>query len=158
MSVLLPRLDREAVRDVLPGIKDRYERDGSADKGSSHVLPARTTYAQSGGAPATSDQLKGIRTALCAIARECGWMKEGARPDTARFDALAASWLATCPLLDSGDAHRDDSWACLATCVVPELVLWRFGMKQERSAAASAVLRTGCARRYGLSESRMSWC
>ncbi|AMJ59013.1 hypothetical protein [Bosea sp. PAMC 26642] len=48
------------------------------------------------------------------------------------FDVSCALHLAQLPVLQSGEAHRSDVWAFLATYLLRPITLWRYGTSPER--------------------------
>jgi hypothetical protein len=83
------------------------------------------SFAASGG---TKDDLASpqIGERLRQIAEECGFPENTSQVARARFDHMAASFLATDEKLASGEGLRDDVWAYLTAVVAPDLVAWRF--------------------------------
>lgn len=126
MSVeLFPRLRRPAVDQLL----DRLE---PSTKGSTFTmassLPDAVHYAPTGGAKVAYARLIGIRKAIFEIAGNAGYPRPADRYRASEFDAEASIWLAEFPGMNSGEFLRDDIWACIATALLPDIVIWRFSL------------------------------
>jgi len=86
----------------------------------------RITYAPSGGHPSPEKAIE-LASGLREIACGCGCPDTGNQESRSRFDVEATKYLASHPLLHSGESLRDDVWACLAMVFLPDVVGWRFG-------------------------------
>ncbi len=127
---LLPRLPTAAAAVVLDeALPDRppppldLRQDG---------FPESVTFAPTGGARCTISDLRALRLEirdLQEIVRSISAREEDART---AFDREAAEFLSKHPLLNSGEALRNDVWAFIAICLAPDVVWWRFGATQER--------------------------
>jgi hypothetical protein len=125
MNALLPRLKNIHVQSLL----DDYAKDGvpqphgniSDIERNSYYL----NYAASGG-NVDNDMAVSIANGIRQIALENAYPKSRSKKDRASFDCDASAWLACEPGLMSGEALRDDVWACLTTVLAPDVVAWRF--------------------------------
>lgn len=129
MIILLPRLSGPAADRTLDEFlgygPDRWPGLNPRD------LPSAARFSATGGTPVSPSQLSAFRNEILDVARRNGF--DGPNKDNhARFDAEAAAWLVDCPILDSGEALRDDVWAFFAISVVPDVVHWRYGTAKAR--------------------------
>ena len=129
MMVLLPRLPREATDRVLSELEVIGVQKLLAGQ---IVLPPEVTYAASGGSRVSTHELRDLCDGVRGIATDCGWPETDTSAARSSFDSKAAAWLATHFLLQGGEALRDEVWACLATCMLPDVALWRFDFKTAR--------------------------
>lgn len=129
MTLLLPRLSPMAVDEYLSNLPEytleTLHLDNICD------LPASVSYGRSGGSMVDKRDLFDLKKDLESIALKCGWPVQSVR-NHADFDANAAQYLAGAELFDSGEAFRDDIWACISTTLLFELTFWRFGSTRSR--------------------------
>ncbi len=85
----------------------------------------RITYAPSGGHRSPETALE-VADNLRRIAMGVGFPAEKAKGVKTYFDKEATKFLADSPAFKSGEALRDDVWACLTFIFLPDLVSWRF--------------------------------
>lgn len=124
---LLPRLSAVAVDQLLSG--------SAASTGTAGVLddlPDAITYGAVGGSRLHGADLAALKEGVERVAREAGWPGTGSAAARAAFDAACARHLAQVPLLQSGEAHRDDVWAFMAAYLFRPITLWRYGEAPER--------------------------
>jgi len=96
-------------------------------------LPDAARFAATGGSRVSADDLAEFRLDLVAMAKKHGFDADGSsRSGHAGFDASASAWLADHPLLQSGEALRDDVWTFVGVVLAPDIVNWRFGTAWER--------------------------
>jgi hypothetical protein len=124
MTSLLPRLSPVEARELL----------GRAEFG---------TLTPDGARALTFDSSRGIRWAatgghqdpqafrrianeLRAIATRCGFPDRNSEDARRKFDLEATIALAQVPELRSGEALRNDVWACLSLVGAPDVALWRY--------------------------------
>ena len=130
MVTLLPRLRELDAEDMLD---DFLSHGINAWKGfDPNNPPDPVRFAATGGLRASPKQLQNIRDSIVKIAVSCGLGKKGKRKKFARFDSDVSAWLATEPILTSGEALRDDVWTFIGVVMVPDVVRWRFGTAHER--------------------------
>ncbi|MFK7891600.1 MAG: hypothetical protein AB8B63_12370 [Granulosicoccus sp.] len=129
MSILLPRLPRQVTDPLLAELEVCAAQ---SDAIRPMQLPPEVTYTESGGSRVGTQALRELCDGIRGIATDCGWPEADTVVARARFDAQAAAWLAVHPLLQSGEALRDDVWACLAICLLPDVALWRFDFSPAR--------------------------
>lgn len=129
--VLLPRLDPLTVDELLDHCGAKGHPGPMIE--STHALPERAWFASSGGTRAALDQLVRLRESMIAIGAASGFPDPGADARSkAKFDEEASAFLASEPMLQSGEALRDDAWAFIASVMLPDLVYWRFGSARAR--------------------------
>jgi hypothetical protein len=95
-------------------------------------FPENVTFAPTGGARCTISDLRALRLEirdLQEVVRSISGKEEEAR---AAFDREVAEFLSQHPLLNSGEALRNDVWAFIAICLAPDVAWWRFGATHER--------------------------
>ncbi|MDE2663822.1 MAG: hypothetical protein OXI39_12570 [Gemmatimonadota bacterium] len=78
------------------------------------------------------EQLDEVREALLQIARTNGLGAHAEGPSFSRFDAATGAAMGEMPLLESGEALRDDVWTFIGVTLLPDVVHWRFGEARER--------------------------
>lgn len=124
MVVLLPRLSPVGVQAVV----------SEASHGSLPVASSpqdlvnrgeHLSFASSGGTVSRESAFR-ITSGLREIASQHGFPSESNTQQRAAFDHDASIALAQMEELSSGEALRDDVWACLTTVIAPDLVAWRF--------------------------------
>ncbi|PCM45390.1 hypothetical protein [Marinobacter sp. ANT_B65] len=126
MSIdLFPRLRRSAVDQLLDKINPTAK--GSAFTLASS-LPDGVYYAPTGGSKVSYPRLVEIRAAILEIAKSTGYPKLADRARAADFDTEVAIWLSEIAYMDTGEFLRDDVWACIATALLPDVVIWRFSL------------------------------
>jgi len=121
---LLPRLDVLGVDQLMEGFPETGLPRSVLDV-PDVALPELVTFGASGGSK-SSEAAREIGVQLISLAKECGFPEQTSQSRRASLDQKLAIYLSTHPLLQSGEALRDDVWAYLATAVVPDLVAWRF--------------------------------
>lgn len=130
--LLFPRLHALGVRHLLADL----------DWLAAATLDARRTRASaylswgsSGGSRASDAHLESFREALLELAGEHGFPEGSNLKKRAAFDAACGGWLAEHGPVVGGEAFRDDIWAFVACCIVPDICVWRFeGAHPERFA------------------------
>ena len=121
MTLLLPRLSRLGVSSILS--THSPDAPPALDAATAFATYAeRISFAASGGNKAPN-QAFSIGVELRSIATRCGFPSKLSK---AGFDRLAAVYLAQHPVLQGGEALRNDVWAFITTVVAPDLVAWRF--------------------------------
>ncbi len=122
---LLPRLNQISVDYFLDGNSNDFvfkEAPNFIDD-----LPESIAYAASGGSVVDPGDLLELREQLLAIAVKFNFPRRGSVRDRARFDSEAAEALGEHRLFTLPESLRDDVWAFVATVVLPDVVVWRFG-------------------------------
>ena len=130
MVILLPRLPTPAAEALL----EQHMADGFAKWAGfdAHALPEAVRFAATGGSQVGPNQLEALRDCIVRIGRSNGLGDSSVRNTHAAFDAEVAASLAENPLLQSGEALRDDVWTFVGTSLAPDVVHWRFGTARER--------------------------
>lgn len=127
---LLPRLQPTVADNILADAGDRI---AAGDFRAFTVqLPAEVAYAPVGGSTVAAATLTEFRRELLSIAQEAGFPSDRTPAARARFDTDCAIFLATHPLLQSGEALRDDVWTYIATSLLPDVTAWRYKMEASR--------------------------
>ena len=131
MTVLLfPRLDRIAVDQLVEALGHR-KRDEKLHE-FIQAIPDSVRYGPVGGLQVTKETLQKIRSELLGIYERTSKEKLDKQALRSRFDEECSIYLSSLDELRSGEALRDDVWAYIASCLVPELTFWRFGLTSER--------------------------
>jgi hypothetical protein len=124
-TALLPRLKNIDVCKLL----ETYERNGiPVPRGQIDDIDQNAyflTYAASGG-NINKNLVISIALQVRLIAVENGFPTSKSQKERSCFDRDTAVFLATHESLRSGEALRDDVWACLTTILAPDVVAWRF--------------------------------
>jgi hypothetical protein len=122
----MPRLSLHGVRRLLASaeLMQAPWRDRRA------AAERWTTLPPVGGAVAGEAALAVLAEDLLTIAIASGFPDDDRQ--AAVFDAEAAVLLGQGGHMRESDALRDDVWAFVATVLLPEIVRWRFGSKEER--------------------------
>jgi len=123
---LFPRLRRAAVDQLLDRLQPSSRGSAFALASS---LPDAVYYAPTGGTKVSSSQLTGIRRVIIEVAKRAGYPKPPSRAQAAEFDTEVSIRLTEIANTDNGEFHRDDVWACIATVLLPDLVIWRFSLE-----------------------------
>ena len=128
--VLMPRLSETAADQMLA---EQREAQSTPQTGStSDVLPDAITFGPVGGSPIPPEQLVRFREDFTRVAREAGFPSDNTIAGRARFDVACAKLLADHPLLQSGEALRDDVWAFVATALLRPVTMWRYELSEDR--------------------------
>jgi len=120
---LMPRLDNHGVRRLI-GMPDLLQTGSISER--MEAAGTSVSYASSGGSRADAADLTELQEQIVALAKRFGFPNEGRAAGRASFDAECAQRLVEAPIISGGEALRDDVWAFVAACIVPEVVLWRF--------------------------------
>lgn len=130
MVVLLPRLPAPVAESALQRFLEQgHEKWAGFDP---RRLPDGVRFAATGGSRISDQQLMHLRNSLEVLARKHGFGSGGIHDTSAKFDAEASAWLSQEPLLDSGEALRDDVWSFVGVVLAPDMVQWRFGNSPRR--------------------------
>jgi hypothetical protein len=124
---LLPRLSAAAVDQLLAGGPGATSAAGVIDD-----LPDAITYGAVGGSRLHGADLISLKEGVERVAREAGCPDATTGAARAAFDAACARHLAQVPILQSGEAHRDDVWAFIAAYLFRPITLWRYGDAPDR--------------------------
>jgi len=124
---LFPRLSAAAVDQLLAA-----PAEGGGAVNIIDDLPDAITYGAVGGARLHGADLQALKDSVEQVAREAGYPKAKTTATGAAFDAACARRLATLPILQSGEAHRDDVWAFMAAYLFRPITLWRYGDAPDR--------------------------
>ncbi|WP_417536855.1 hypothetical protein [Methylophaga sp.] len=122
---LFPRLRRPAVDQLLDKLEPTARGSAFALASS---LPDAVYYAPTGGAKVPHSKLTGLRTAILEIAKKKGYPRSPDRAQASEFDAEASIQLMELTGANNGEFFRDDVWACIATVLLPDIVIWRFSL------------------------------
>lgn len=130
MVLLLPRISSVAAEQLLDDFLGSTNK--SLDTFDPNSLPKGLTFGASGGSLATGNQLKQLHDGIVKIASSCGYERTDIASNFSLFDASTAELLADSQMFNSGEALKDEVWACIATVILPHVVFWRFGDSRER--------------------------
>ena len=78
---------------------------------------------ETGGIPADTSRLRGIRDTVVDMARTAGY--PSAR-DTASFDVACARFLCEGANIPEVEAYREEVWSYIALVMLPDIAFWRF--------------------------------
>lgn len=126
---LLPRMNALDVDDLLEALSGQRAALSRCAVGE---LPNKVKFAPVGGRQVTTGELADLEERLFEAARGAGYPQARTLEARAQFDAACTPILATCAILQSGEALRDDVWACLASWLLAPLTHWRFGASAGR--------------------------
>lgn len=127
--ILYPRLSKPAAERRFENIRTLSIAQLAVSDSS---VPDEATFAQTGGHPATSEQLKKIRQSIVKIAERFGFPDSGNEKTKAEFDAICAVWLRKQAEISYGEGFRDGMWAYLTIELLPDVAAWRFPQKNSR--------------------------
>jgi len=82
--------------------------------------------ASSGGRGINATELTSLRAGIVEVARSSGFPNGGDAVSRARFDADMAAWWGEQAPIATGEALRDEIWAWLTICLLPDVAGWRF--------------------------------
>lgn len=124
MSVILPRLDRDAAIEII----ERHAGSDVETVGRAMPdLPEVVTYAQVDGLRVENSETAfvDLRSALLAIAVEHGW--PGSLENRAEFEGRSARLLHERLPMTPHEASHDDVWSYVTCCWLLDIAMWRFG-------------------------------
>jgi hypothetical protein len=127
--ILYPRLTKLAAERRFEDIRRLTIKKLAVD---ACTIPDEATFAQTGGQPATPEQLKKIRQSIIKIAQRFGFPDAGNEKSKAEFDAICAVWLRKQAGIGYGEGFRDGMWAYLTIELLPDVAAWRFPQKNAR--------------------------
>ena len=132
-----PRLDQRVLERLIAEYR-RIVRESSdpvlavAQEVSSQVLaPGRVSHSAVGGELVSEAHLAELRTTLRALAATYGYPDQGPAersPKWSQYDRETASTLRSSMTITPTDAGSRDVWAHMNGWLVPDLVLWRWGL------------------------------
>lgn len=123
--ILLPRLNPLAVDMVLEELSSG--QTGRRMEERFKELPNAASFAAVGGTPASPENFRQIREPILQVAKQLGYPKPADQKTRAAFDVGATAALMGMDLLHTGETHRDDVWAFIASWLMMDLTHWRFG-------------------------------
>jgi hypothetical protein len=121
VTLLLRRLDRDAARFTL----DEHLSLPLEELGRRLPITADVTHSPVGGTLIDDAELRGLRAAAIAIAREHGY-PEPPR-DVATLEERLADLLHDRLRITANEASVDDVWSYLTCCWLLDVAVWRFG-------------------------------
>lgn len=122
MTLLLPRLDRDAARAILA----RYERATLTE--IAEALPDREpvlTYSPVGGSRIAGHELSALRGDLLRVAMEHGM--PGTPTRVSEFEGRCARLLRKRLPMTPYEASHEEVWSYLTCCWLLDVAFWRFG-------------------------------
>lgn len=128
MTTLSPRLSTEGVDLGFEVYKD------SGKAVSADLIAPYVSYASSGGAQ-NSAFIVDLSKWVLKKAEELGFPEQKSQVAQVKFDRSVAEYLGHIEELRTGEFIRDDTWAYLSCCLLPDVVNWRFpGFNRDRYA------------------------
>ena len=127
--ILYPRLTKLAAERRFEDIRSLTIEKLAIDD---CAIPDEATFAQTGGQPVTSEQLRKIRQSIVKIAQRFGFPDSGNEKTKAEFDAICAVWLRKQADIGYGEGFRDGMWAYLTIELLPDVAAWRFPQRNAR--------------------------
>ena len=124
---LLPRLSTAAVEQLLAA-----PAEGAGAVDIIGELPDAIAYGAVGGTRLHGPDLQALKDGVERVARGAGYPQVRTSAARAAFDAACARHLATLPILQSGEAHRNDVWAFMAAYLFRPITHWRYADAPER--------------------------
>ncbi len=119
MSILWPRLDRALAEPLLASLVDARGRPVAGE-----LRHPAQTYASSGGARATPDDLARLREGILDVATAYGFPDDQSR--AIEFDRALAPRLLTLMPMSTGEALTKPVWSFTSLVVAPDVTYWRF--------------------------------
>lgn len=127
---LLPRLSDAAADQMVAEAADTKARGEGLT--ASEPLPDAIAFGPVGGSPVDPAKLVRFRDDIIGIARKAGFPDDRSLAARTRFDVACAIYLAGHPLLQSGEALRNDVWTFIATGLLRQVTVWRYDLAPER--------------------------
>ncbi len=121
MSVLVPRLEREAAHQIISRKRDMSIAELS---GALPDLSAVVTYSALG-SPIAREDLVTLRRRVVDLAREHGF--PGQPAGLAEFEGSCARVLRDAVQVTPHEASHEEVWSYLTCCWLLDVALWRFG-------------------------------
>ncbi|MBJ6613996.1 DUF6339 family protein [Streptomyces sp. I4(2020)] len=103
-------------------------------------------YGTTGGHPADTAHLETLAHVLRDCAQRAGYPQRPDDHNKILFDRAAAKALHTTMDITPAEAGQPDMWTHLATCLVPDVVAWRFGTRTPRRWIGTGLIRHTLAR------------
>lgn len=120
-AYLLPRIKKfhvdsqiERMRDE--GFKPRYH----------HLRDDPALYYAASGGSLDARRVEGLMDQIRKVASRQGYPDKAERAALSDFDTQVTKLLGREEWLNTGESLRDDTWAYMATMLVPDVVAWRF--------------------------------
>lgn len=124
MTLLLPRLS-PAENGPLLALAESGKLTPASAKAHTFDESRSIRWAATGGQQSPAAFWK-IAEELRSVAKGCGFPDLQSEVARRKFDFEATVALARMPELQSGEALRNDVWACLSLVGAPDVALWRF--------------------------------
>ncbi|NMI54273.1 MULTISPECIES: DUF6339 family protein [unclassified Streptomyces] len=142
MTLLYPRITPAEAKMLLARYDALSLEDIRAQAGPSPVA----FYGTTGGTPADPGHLGRLVDILRACARDAGYPRPPDDRDKILFDRAGAKALHATMNMTPAEAGQPDVWTCLATCLVPDVVAWRFGTRTHERWIGTGLVRHTFAR------------
>lgn len=123
-NLLFPRLHQLGVKRLI-GDPARLRSDLPFER--LQEFEEFISYAGSGGRRITLAELRHRRNQMLEVAAAFGFPGPSTQAQRAVFDARCAAWLIENEVVPGGEALRNDVWAFVTTCLLPDVSMWRFG-------------------------------
>ncbi|MEV5540075.1 DUF6339 family protein [Saccharopolyspora shandongensis] len=142
MTLLYPRITPAEAKMHLARYSTLSLEDIRSQAGQSPVA----FYGTTGGTPVDPIHLNLLIDTLRECAKSTGYPRMPDDRNKIRFDRAAAKALHTTMSVTPAEAGQPDVWTCLATCLLPDLVAWRFGTRNHKRWIGTGLVRHAFAR------------
>lgn len=123
MTVLVPRIPREAAREIIAEAREVPP----ARLASSMPREVSVHLSPVGGRRIEDAELRALREALVEVAERHGYPEARSQSGDVSFDADAAVVLRAGLDISPNEASAEEVWSYLTCCWLLDLALWRFG-------------------------------
>lgn len=138
MTTLYPRLPIHEGRRQLREWSGRRPEELKASAMLSHEA---ATFAPTGGVPVSSEHLGGLTTSVRDLAGRFGYPAATSERHGTQFDRASAQVLHETMNLSAAEAAEPDIWTFLACCLLPDVVMWRWGTRNEERWLGQGLVR-----------------
>ncbi|MDZ5435402.1 hypothetical protein T3H00_22415 [Pseudomonas fluorescens] len=125
MTKLLPRLNSSQIQDL---INFDFDYQINQIQNFPSALVSNAAIATSGGSRVKEVEIKHLCTTIREISEKYGY-PNSVLTQRQSFETEVAILLAESDLFQSGEGLRDDTWAFIATVLLPDIVIWRHDIK-----------------------------
>jgi len=137
VTLLYPRITPAEAKMLLARYGALPLEDIKTQAGTSPVA----FYGTTGGTPADPAHLSHLVDTLRDCARSSGYPRPPDDRDKILFDRAAAKALHATMNITPAEAGQPDVWTCLATCLLPDVVAWRFGTRNHERWIGTGLVR-----------------
>ena len=126
MTIVVPRLDREAAKELI----DRHVASGPpAIADAMPDLSPVVTFSPVGGARVEPSTLAALRTSVVSLAKEHGMPKNQVR--IPEFEGRCARLLHERLPMTPHEASHEEVWSYITCCWLLDVAVWRFGAEAD---------------------------